>query len=271
MYLRAPIFCLSALLLAALGGCDGDKTPEKAAPAKAEAAPEAAKPEAPPPGPEAKVEIQPAEPSEAGAAAARELAMNQHFIRAVELEQAVIDGELVEAIGLAKWILDEQPKQTLPEAWAPQLEPMYAAAKQIADSKGLAGAAAGTAALVATCGACHTALGSGPKLTMPPPVPEGESVNARMLRHSWAASRMREGMIGPSEAHWQLGAGAVSVAPPKPCPIPEAEVLDAETLALRERIYEIGAEAAVSKGAGARTAIYGEYLATCAGCHVGGC
>ncbi|MCA9684761.1 MAG: hypothetical protein KC457_21430 [Myxococcales bacterium] len=198
-------------------------------------------------------------------------AMTEHFVHAVQLEQAVIDGDL-DAVGShARWLVDELPKQTFPEAWQPQLARMQEAARAASEAENLAQAAAAAGRLVETCGSCHAAIGRGPKFADAPAVPAGDDTHSRMLRHQWAAQRMREGMIGASDERWRLGAGAVSQAPPEPCPIPDAEVLDAETLKLREKIYELGAKALATEGAEQRAAVYGEYLSTCAGCHVGGC
>ncbi len=197
--------------------------------------------------------------------------MTEHFVHASALEQAVIDGDLEQVAVHAKWLVDELPAATMPEPWQPQLARMQAAAGEAAKAEDLAAAAAAAGKLIETCGACHAAVGGGPKFAPAPPVPEGEDGNTRMLRHQWAAARMREGMIGPSDERWQLGAGAVSVAPPEPCPIENAVILADDVLKLREKIYEIGAEAAKTSGAEQRARVYGEYLSTCAGCHVGGC
>ncbi|HLT37051.1 MAG TPA: hypothetical protein VK034_12220, partial [Enhygromyxa sp.] len=155
--------------------------------------------------------------------------------------------------------------------WQPHLARMQAAAAEAAKAEDLAAIASATGKVIETCGACHAAVGGGPKFADASPVPEGESSEARMQRHQWAAQRMREGMIGPSDERWQLGASAVSVAPPQPCPIESAEILPADVLQLRETIYEVGARAAATKTAEDRARVYGEYLSTCAGCHVGGC
>ena len=238
--------------------------------------------------PQAKAEVhpaqpqdQPSEPAQVAAATPAEPAapvvpvmapvMNAHFAHAAQIEQAVIDGDL-EGVKLhANWLVHELPKQSMPEAWQPQLERMQAAAAQAAKSGSLVEAGLAAGQIVETCGACHQAMGKGPSLPEPPPVPQGDDTTNRMLRHQWAASRMREAMISGSDERWKLGAGAVSVAPPEPCPIPDADLLDAQTLALREKIYELGAKALKAGSAGERAALYGEYLTTCASCHTGGC
>jgi mono/diheme cytochrome c family protein len=263
MRTRTRTFSLSALLLLSPSACKSETPADEAK------APPAAE--------------EPSSPSEATAPAARtseapktpppalSSTMAEHFAHASALEQAVIDGDLEHVAKEARWLVEELPKQRLPEPWQPQLERMQAAAKAALDAKDLVAAAHATGRVVETCGACHAALGAGPKYGAVTAVPEGESGKARMARHQWAAERMREGMIGPSDERWRLGAGAVSEAPPEPCPIADAEILPKEVLQLRETIYEIGAKAAKTEGLAARAEVYGEYLTTCAGCHVGGC
>jgi hypothetical protein len=199
------------------------------------------------------------------------VSMTEHFAHADALEQAVIDGDLDEVKVHASWLVDELPAATLPKPWQPSLARMQAAAGEAAKAENLGAAAAATGKVIETCGACHAAVGGGPKFAAATAVPEGETSQARMQRHQWAAERMREGMIGPSDERWQLGASAVSVAPPEPCPIENAEILADDVLQLREKIYEVGAKAAAVKTADERAQVYGEYLSTCAGCHVGGC
>lgn len=254
---RLPSLCALVLLLGA--ACQREQAEPQA---KSQAAPvevpEAVEPEV------AKPEVVEPEASLAPAMAA-------HFLHAAQIEQAVIDGDLDGVKLHAESLVTELPKQSMPEAWQPQLERMQASAAQAAKSQTLVEAGAAAGQILETCGACHQATGKGPSLFEPGPVPQGDDTTNRMLRHQWAAARMREGMISGSEERWKLGAGAVSVAPPEPCPIPDAEILDAETLALREKIYEIGAKALKTSSGSERAALYGEYLTTCASCHTGGC
>jgi hypothetical protein len=203
-------------------------------------------------------------------------AMTEHFAQASALERAVIDGDLEAVATHAAWLVDELPAASFPPAWQPAVQRMQkAAAKagEAASADDLAAAATATAEVIAACGSCHASTGGGPKFddVDPGTAPVGDDSKNRMLRHQWAAERMREGMIGPSEPRWLAGAGAVSVAPPEPCPIENAEILADEVLQLREKIYELGAQASVTQGLDARAAVYGEYLSTCAGCHTGGC
>lgn len=258
------------VLVAGLSSCKTEDPPA-AKPDAVEAAPQAATPEVEAPEVEAtKVEAAKVE-APAPSPAPLKAAMTEHFAQAVQIEQAVIDGDLGQAKAHAEWIVGQQLEQGLPEAWGPQLQIMVAAARRVAAAEDLPSAARATGELIAGCGACHQAIGSGPRFPEPSPVVEGETTDARMQRHRWAASRLREGIIGPSASLWAAGAGAISVAPPEPCPIPDAEILAPEVLNLRERIHAIGAQAAETTEHAAQAEVYGELLTTCAGCHVGGC
>lgn len=263
--LRAGIFG-AAVLLVACGPTDN--TDSKAADAKAPASDEKS---------EGKLEVaadddQGAMTAEGGTTPPKlDEAMKAHFDRATMIKQAVIDGDLEAIASPSKWLTDELPVASMPEAWRPHLVQMQSAAKRAGQAKDLLAAGEAAGQLISTCGACHQSVGKGPKFPQPLPVPEGDDTTNRMQRHQWAADRMWEGMVGRSEEHWQLGAGAVSEKPPTPCPIPDEHVLPSEALNLREKIYELGATAKTAEGWEARGKIYGEYLTTCAGCHVGGC
>jgi hypothetical protein len=240
---------VSVFALVGMLGCKGEAPEQAAKPSEPEGIVEPA---------------QPVEPK-------LDAVMTGHFAEARALEQAVIDGDLEAVATHAKQLGETLAANELPESWRPHVAAMQAAAGEAGEAGDLVAAAMATGRVVGACGACHAALDRGPQLAEPSPVPEGEDGKARMLRHQWAAERMREGMIVPSDQRWQLGAAAVSVAPPEPCPIESAEILPPEVLQLRETIYEIGAKAAKTEDFDDRVRVYGEYLTTCAGCHVGGC
>lgn len=241
--------------------------PEPAAESKpTEVAPEQPIAATPEPEPEPPPETPPASPPSPLAEH-----MRDHFGKAAQLELEVVDGALDNARAQAKALHESLTTMAVPDSWKPHVDRMLAAADEAAQAKDLVAAARATGQVIHGCGSCHAAVGSGPKYGELTPVPEGETTQARMARHEWAAARMREGMIGPSEQRWLAGAKAVSVAPPEPCPIPSDDILSKDILDLREKIYEIGAQAAETHEPEARAVVYGEYLTTCAGCHVGGC
>ncbi len=90
----------------------------------------------------------------------------------------------------------------------------------------LKAAAVAVADMAQACGGCHLAL-SGPNFSGSSPAGEESSVVADMERHRWAADRMWEGLVGPSETAWLAGAATLEDAPRHP----EAMVDDKTPLA----------------------------------------
>ena len=257
----------AALCLTLVCACDGKSSKAK----RPEAEPEDTGAAAPSPQAEPEAESPEAESPEAKPEAKPELSepMREHFADAEALEQAVMTGDLEAARTRGRALIEKLPLQELPAGWEPHVERMRTAAIGVVETRDLVDAAMATGRVLGACGACHATVGGGPKpANAAPAMPEGEDAEQRMARHRWAAQRLREGLITPSDERWSLGAGAVSVAPPAPIPIDNAERLNPEVLELREHIYEIGAVAAKTEGLDARAEVYGDYLTTCAGCHL---
>src|SRR5262245_53079650 len=96
---------------------------------------------------------------------------------------------------------------------------MQAAARRGADAESNGGMAIALALAntAAVCGQCHAAAGSGPSF------PEADDADAelglsdtlgdRMERHAWAANRMWEGLIAPSDSAWRAGSAELASVP----------------------------------------------------------
>jgi hypothetical protein len=99
--------------------------------------------------------------------------------------------------------------------------------------------------------------------------PEGKesSVAADMQRHLWAADRMWEGLVGPSDTAWQAGVVALADAQLAPEAMADDRTLPKEVFALAEQAHEIGAKGGDEKDPAKRAELYGRYLGTCAACH----
>jgi cytochrome c553 len=121
--------------------------------------------------------------------------------------------------------------------------------------------------LGAACGACHTAMKAGPRLSVPsaPPTPAaGATPEEHMNRHAWASDRLWEGLIGPSEGSWIVGAAvltgpALDFGPPGSA---SQQVLD-----LQAKVTQLATSARETRGLQDRATIYGQLLSTCAECH----
>lgn len=201
----------------------------------------------------------------------RSARMADHYRDAVQIKDAVIDGDLREVRAPARRLMDDADHY--PEAWLPYVaaNANYAAVLLAARDRHAAGVAA--AGLARTCGDCHAALGVGPAFEPPHDVPASSphDVLRHMHRHQWAADRMWEALIDRSEYAWMAGAAALVDAPLPRVDLTRDVELPDDVLELGGKIHEIGALAGSTVGWSARAGLYGEFLATCAGCHQGGC
>jgi len=202
-------------------------------------------------------------PGSASATPTLKAHMAEHFSRAASVRKAVIAGDLQAAKEDAEWMAKHEFSRSLPDSWRPHVQAMQAAAQRVVDATDTATAARATADMGQACGSCHRALG-GPKFDVGPPPAEGSGTAIQMMRHQWAADRMWEGLIGPSDAVWAKGSevlgGAILIkkALEKSVP-PEVE-------SLARKIHDLG-EKCRRAAPGDRAALYGEFLGTCAECH----
>ena len=85
-----------------------------------------------------------------------------------------------------------------------------------------------------------------------------------MVRHLWAADRMWEGLVGPSDDAWLAGSSALAGS----LSLPSGNVRGPEEL-LRQ-VGALAGEAETATGQEARAEIYGRLLGTCSQCHASG-
>ena len=91
-----------------------------------------------------------------------------------------------------------------------------------------------------------------------------------MLRHLWAADRMWEGLVGPSEEAWMAGAKAMAETEPA---LARAFRSSATAQVAEELLGEINllaTEALNAYDLGLRADVYGRLLGTCNRCHSSG-
>ena len=197
--------------------------------------------------------------------------MAEHFADAARIKNAVIDGELREVQAPARRLMDDPVHY--PEAWLPYVSANVNHAAALLAARDLHAAGVAAAGLARTCGDCHAALGVGPAFEPPHDIPTSShhDVLRHMHRHQWAADRMWEALIDRSEYAWMAGAAALVDAPLSPADLTQNVELPDDVLELGGKLHKIGALAGTVVGWSARAGLYGEFLATCAGCHQGGC
>jgi hypothetical protein len=131
------------------------------------------------------------------------------------MEHHLVQGDLDTvreyAVGLA---LDRDAAGV--EPWAAELARMRAAAHALGVAISVEEAAKREAALAASCGRCHLASGAGLDVVPRALSADEPTAIARMARHQWAADRLWQAMIVPSDRAWREGMEVLASTPLPP-------------------------------------------------------
>lgn len=195
--------------------------------------------------------------------------MLAHFNQVVEIRDAVVSGDVDATRPPARWLANHQFKAEeypMPQAQE-ALQEMRAESRAIMAQSGIPDLAMSVGRLGAACGSCHTALHGGPHINVPaapPTPPAGATPEAHMKQHAWASERLWEGLIGPSEGSWIVGAAALAGPALDFGPSGSAP---ARVLELQAKLTQLAQRAREAHGLQDRATIYGQLLETCADCH----
>jgi hypothetical protein len=180
--------------------------------------------------------------------------METHFYRALELQLAVLGGDLPRANTAGAKLAEELESRTFPPPWMPFLDETKAAAHRAADATTLGDASTALGAVSESCAHCHVATGGGPHepvdLAIPP---------EHMARHLYASYWMGYGLIAPDDHAWTAGARALSDTS-MGSDAPAHRELDA-------RLHALAARAAPLTDLHARAELWSELLVACSECH----
>lgn len=192
-----------------------------------------------------------------------------HFQNVSQLYAAAAQGQLEAVHAAARELLERETGTGLPPKATPHVEEMRAFAGLAARAPDLRSAASAAARVGASCGSCHKTMKRGPVYKVVSTPPEGSTpVATRMMRHRWAADRLWDGLVGPSEESWRAGTSALKDAPLFTDELTQNVEQYAEVTKLAWTVHEVGALAAGARDQAARADLYGTLLATCAGCHM---
>ena len=84
----------------------------------------------------------------------------------------------------------------------------------------------------------------------------------------WAADRMWDGLIAPSDSLWEMGARAWLGSSMLPRATRDREDVGGELHGLEARLHHVGQRAIEETTPRGRAELYGEMLAACAYCHI---
>jgi hypothetical protein len=195
-----------------------------------------------------------------------EAKMAEHFAAAATLRDSLIKGDLEGFHAAAATISDKELSANLSDTWKPYLEAMRTAAKRARDAKTIGAGATALAEVGRACATCHEKLGS-PKLAIGEPPAAGSGTKPHMARHEWAAARMWEGLMAPSQDAWTKGAEVFTDAPLHEEAIAGARSVSPEIGELAKRAHAFGQEAHTARDQAARAKAVAEIYGTCVGCH----
>jgi hypothetical protein len=190
--------------------------------------------------------------------------MTAHFAGAVELQTAIAHGRLADAQDQARWFVAHD--MDVPLEWRPYVDEMRDSAMRVVRARDVATAGMQLGRLGRACSSCHEAESA--SIAFPHvPLPSDEATLAtQMARHEWAAARLWEGLIGPSDQLWQQGARVMATARLDVAKSMHAKP-NADVAELAERLREQTTQAIGIMDRASRAQLYGELMDTCASCH----
>jgi cytochrome c553 len=191
--------------------------------------------------------------------------MKEHFTKAADMKASVIRGDLDTFKKSALWLAEHQLDGNLPATWKTHLQGMQDAARAGRDAVDMRAAAAALGATGRACAACHEQLGK-PRIQVGSPPAEGSGAQLHMIRHQWAADRMWEGLMAPSDDAWIKGSEVLADAPLHKEPLAGPRSVSARVTALAKEAHDLGHRGRTID-AKERGKVYGDFLATCAACH----
>jgi cytochrome c553 len=192
--------------------------------------------------------------------------MRQHFDLVMAVNEALVRGELPVATQKAAALADRPDPQDLPAQAAPYLATMRLAAARAAAAVQLEDVAAASAAMLATCGDCHRAVGTMPANVLPPSPTVGGQVG-HMLTHQQAVDLMVQGLTVPSTWLWQSGAEALERAPLRKAVSSANKKLSKDLLEAERSVHNLAERARLASDQRSRIYVYSELAQSCATCH----
>jgi hypothetical protein len=194
--------------------------------------------------------------------------MHGHLDQVSAAKAGVIAGDLQAARDAAEWLAEHDEPTGMPDAWAPYLDDMRQHARVAANAQDLETAAVAVSEIARACGDCHRATGFDVAFGFDQrPPADVQNVMTQMQRHLWAADRMWEGLIGPSNQAWKSGTEMLAEVQLSSEQVSDDPASAAQVDPLIKRIHAIGTEGSQAESSPSRAGLYGEFLSQCANCH----
>jgi cytochrome c556 len=194
--------------------------------------------------------------------------MYEQLSRMSTIKSAIVAGRLEDVREPATWLIEHKTVAGFPAEFESYVAQMRSYARQVIEAQDLGSAAGSVSKIAESCGNCHLAtdinlaFGYDRK-----PREDLEDVVTHMQRHQWAADRMWEGLIGPSDSAWNRGTDMLIDAPLPPSDVTTATDNIVEINDIARRIHALGGIGTETTTADARSELYAEVLGLCGSCH----
>ena len=192
--------------------------------------------------------------------------MHEQFRSVTGAHDSIIRGNLAGAKNEARMVAHFPDPVGLPPGAAPYLVAMRTAAGRAADATDLPAAASATAAMLATCGDCHRAVGVMPAHATPREANVGGLVG-HMITHQAALDLLQQGLTTPSTSVWHEGAEALAVEPLSKSKLPSDAKLSGEILKSEKRVHALADQARLAEDTASRVVVYSQLIQSCGTCH----
>jgi mono/diheme cytochrome c family protein len=245
---RRPFALALALLFLCAPAC---KDAKKAPLTQDDAAPSAAPPAQPPAQPPATMKTR----------------MQRHFVHATTAKDTLLFGDLDVAMDSFQWLADNGASAEGDDSWEPHVGRIRLIAKDTLATKKLEVMGMAVAQIARECGSCHAALGVEPKIPLVRNPPQGQDFKDHMIGHKWALDRMWAGLTTPSSELWLAGASYLADQPTHLRKLSSYGKDADSAMTFASQVHALSSDAVAEEQSDRRMAIFGRFLAACAGCH----
>jgi cytochrome c553 len=194
--------------------------------------------------------------------------MSAHHAEAEAMRTALVRGDVEGVNEAATRLRKRLPLDALPADARYDELPLRDAVGRASSAPDLTSAASAAADVAAACGGCHAKRGvSFPQPTGERPDPALDGVRAAMARHHWAARRMWDGLLLPSQAAFVEAAEVLGPGDLAPAGSTVGSALPSLTVELEVRVHDLAAQAARMEDPAGRVRATAGILETCGVCH----
>ena len=196
--------------------------------------------------------------------------MHEHLERISEIKKQIIRGNLDGVNDPATWLAEHESVSGLPKNFEPYVELMRNYAHQVLAAPDLSAAAVAVSRMARTCGNCHLVNEIEIEFSDEQTPADWSDTITHMQRHQWAADRLWEGLIAPSDTAWSRGTDMLVDVPLGPTDVLDGTTSVANATAIDEiarRVHLLGGQGTNTRTPDSRSVLYGEILGLCADCH----